>query len=378
MRETLYFKDDDSRLSFLQGNYITLTNMKDKDFERIIRFHLAPINISVQTMNPKLRCRMLNNRFAGRALKMMDRLYEAGIPMNGQIVLCKGVNDGRELDFSIRELTRYIPYMQSVSVVPVGLSRYREGLYPLEPFTPEECGQAIDLIESWQRKIYEEHGIHFIHASDEFYMQAGRPLPEAERYDGYIQLENGVGMMRMFINEFQEELEEVLAKEAYPGIKRNDDSGIWDEEYKEDIFVGYRWVDKEKTKPLFPFGYGLSYTTFDYGKAKADKAKMSANGTITISVPVTNSGSRDGQEIVQLYISDLKSSLPRPVKELKAFKKVNVPAGKTVTVDFTIDKGALSFFDPEKHDWVAEPGKFEALIAASSADIRSKVSFELE
>lgn len=166
--------------------------------------------------------------------------------------------------------------------------------------------------------------------------------------------------------------------EAYPGIKRNDDSGIWDEEYKEDIFVGYRWVDKEKTKPLFPFGYGLSYTTFDYGKAKADKAKMSANGTITISVPVTNSGSRDGQEIVQLYISDLKSSLPRPVKELKAFKKVNVPAGKTVTVDFTIDKGALSFFDPEKHDWVAEPGKFEALIAASSADIRSKVSFELE
>ena len=157
MRETLFFKDYDYRLSFLQGNYITLTNMKDKDFERIIRFHLAPINISVQTMNPKLRCRMLNNRFAGEALKKIDRLYEAGIPMNGQIVLCKGVNDGRELDFSIRELTRYIPYMQSVSVVPVGLSRYREGLYPLEPFTPEECGQAIDLIESWQRKIYEEH-----------------------------------------------------------------------------------------------------------------------------------------------------------------------------------------------------------------------------
>lgn len=206
MRETLYFKDDDSRLSFLQGNYITLTNMKDKDFERIIRFHLAPINISVQTMNPKLRCRMLNNRFAGEALKKIDRLYEAGIPMNGQIVLCKGVNDGRELDFSIRELTRYIPYMQSVSVVPVGLSRYREGLYPLEPFTPEECGQAIDLIESWQRKIYEEHGIHFIHASDEFYMQAGRPLPETERYDGYIQLENGVGMIRLMTEEVREAL----------------------------------------------------------------------------------------------------------------------------------------------------------------------------
>lgn len=206
MRETLYFKDDDSRLSFLQGNYITLTNMSDKDFERIIRFKLAPINISVQTMNPALRCRMLNNRFAGEALKKMDRLYEAGIPMNGQIVLCKGVNDREELDFSIRELTKYIPCMQSVSVVPVGLSRYREGLYPLEPFTPEECGEAIDLIESWQRRIFKEHGIHFIHASDEFYMQAGRPLPEAERYDGYQQLENGVGMIRLMTEEVREAL----------------------------------------------------------------------------------------------------------------------------------------------------------------------------
>lgn len=207
MRETLYFKDDDSRLSFLQGNYITLTNMKDKDFERIIRFRLAPINISIQTMNPQLRCKMLNNRFAGEALEKIDRLYEAEIPMNGQIVLCKGVNDGAELDFSIQKLVKYIPHMQSVSVVPVGLSRYREGLYPLEPFTPEECGEAIDLIESWQKKIYEEHGIHFIHASDEFYMQAGRPLPEAERYDGYIQLENGVGMIRLMTEEVREALD---------------------------------------------------------------------------------------------------------------------------------------------------------------------------
>ncbi len=206
MRETLYFKDDDSRLSFLQGNYITLTNMSDRDIDRIIRFHLSPINISVQTMNPELRCRMLNNRFAGEALEKLDRLYEAQIPMNGQIVLCKGVNDKEELNFSIQELTKYIPYMQSVSVVPVGLSKYREGLYPLEPFTAEECGEAIDLIESWQKKIYAEHGIHFIHASDEFYMQAGRPLPEAERYDGYIQLENGVGMIRLMTEEVNEAL----------------------------------------------------------------------------------------------------------------------------------------------------------------------------
>ncbi len=166
--------------------------------------------------------------------------------------------------------------------------------------------------------------------------------------------------------------------EAYPGVPRKDGSDIWDEEYKEDIFVGYRWVDKEKTKPLFPFGHGLSYTTFAYGKATANKSTMTADDKLTVSVPVTNKGNRDGQEVVQLYISDLKSSLPRPLKELKGFKKVNIPAGQTVTVEFTIDKKALSFFDPQKHDWVAEPGKFEALVAASSADIRSKVAFELQ
>ena len=213
MRETLYFKDDDSRLSFLQGNYITLTNMKDKDIERIIRFKLAPINISVQTTNPELRCKMLHNRFAGEALQKIDRLYEADIPMNGQIVLCRGVNDGAELDRSIRDLTKYIPAMQSVSVVPVGLSKYRDGLY-LEPFTPEQLGDTIDLIEKWQKKIYAEHGIHFIHASDEFYMGAGRPLPEADRYDGYIQLENGVGMIRLMEEEIAEALEQLHPGEA--------------------------------------------------------------------------------------------------------------------------------------------------------------------
>ncbi|MBQ7261748.1 MAG: radical SAM protein, partial [Lachnospiraceae bacterium] len=134
MRETLYFKDDDSRLSFLQGNYVTLTNMSDEDIERIIRYNLEPINISFQTTNPELRNKMMGNRFAGEALKKADRLFEAGVRMNGQIVLCKGINDGKELERSISDLSRYIPYLESVSVVPVGLSRFREGLYPLEPF----------------------------------------------------------------------------------------------------------------------------------------------------------------------------------------------------------------------------------------------------
>lgn len=148
--------------------------------------------------------------------------------------------------------------------------------------------------------------------------------------------------------------------------------------YNEGIFVGYRWVDKEKIKPLFSFGHGLSYTTFQYGKVSADKKEMAESDKITFSVNVKNTGNRDGQEIVQLYISDLKSSLPRPVKELKAFDKISLKAGEEKTVTFTIDKAALSFFDAAKHDWVAESGKFEALVGASSTDIKSKVAFDLK
>ena len=218
MRETLYFKDDDSRLSFLQGNYVTLTNMSDHDVERICRYHLSPINISFHTMNPELRCRMLNNRFAGEALKKVDTLNEAGIRMNGQIVLCKGLNDGAELEFSIRELMKYIPNLESVSVVPVGLTRFREGLYPLEPFGREEAVTVIETIERYQRECMERYGTHFIHASDEWYILAGRELPEEERYDGYLQLENGVGMVRLLLNEFEEALTQRKKKDMIAGM----------------------------------------------------------------------------------------------------------------------------------------------------------------
>lgn len=232
MRETLYFKDDDSRLSFLQGNYVTLTNMSDHDIDRIIHYHLAPINISFQTTNPKLRCKMLNNRFAGDIFPKVQRLFEAGIEMNGQIVLCKGLNDKEELERSIDDLTQYLPHLRSVSVVPVGLSKYRDGLYPLEPFSKEDAEQVIDTIESWQKKIFPEYGVHFIHASDEWYLLAGRELPEKERYDGYLQLENGVGMLRLLDTEVTEALKEKISdnrkrrisfatgKLAYPYICR--------------------------------------------------------------------------------------------------------------------------------------------------------------
>ena len=216
MRETLYFKDDDSRLSFLQGNYVTLTNMSDHDIERICRYRLSPINISFQTMNPELRCKMLNNRFAGEALKKVDILYEADIHMNGQIVLCKGLNDGRELEFSISQLMKYIPQLESVSVVPVGLTKYREGLYPLESFQKSDAEEVIDLIESYQKKCFEKYGIHFIHASDEWYILADREVPEEERYDGYLQLENGVGMLRLLMNEFEDAMEQKEREQSFP------------------------------------------------------------------------------------------------------------------------------------------------------------------
>lgn len=217
MRDTLYFKDDDSRLSFLQGNYVTLTNMKEKDLNRIIAYHLAPINISVQTTNPALRCMMLNNRFAGEALKKIDLLYENGIEMNGQIVLCRGINDGAELERSISDLTRYLPYMQSVSVVPVGLSRYREGLYPLEPFTKEDARAVLETVRRWQEICMQRHGTHFIHASDEWYLLAEQELPGEDSYDGYIQLENGVGMIRLLLDEFEEALLALCRTAENPG-----------------------------------------------------------------------------------------------------------------------------------------------------------------
>ncbi|MBO7363131.1 MAG: DUF512 domain-containing protein [Lachnospiraceae bacterium] len=206
MRDTLYFKDDDSRLSFLQGNYITLTNLSEKDLNRIVRYNLSPVNVSVHTMNPELRCKMLGNRFAGSSLSKLNVLAEAGIEMNGQIVLCKGINDGKELEYSISELMKFIPSFRSLSVVPVGLSKYRDGLFHLEPFEKEDSIEVIGIIEKYQKIAYEKYGIHFVHASDEWYLTAEMDLPEAERYDGYLQIENGVGMMRSFIDETDEQI----------------------------------------------------------------------------------------------------------------------------------------------------------------------------
>ena len=215
MRETLYFKDDDARLSFLQGNYITLTNITDEEINRIIDYRLEPINISFHTTNPKLRCEMLNNPTAGVALKRVKKLYQGNIKMNGQIVLCKGINDGAELEKTLNDLFEYAPLLQSVSIVPVGMTRYREGLVPLEPFTKKEARKVIQTIRKWQNISVEGGGNHFLHGSDEWYILAEEDLPEEASYDDYLQLENGVGMMRLFINEVNEELKN------HPGDQRH-------------------------------------------------------------------------------------------------------------------------------------------------------------
>ena len=201
MRETLYFKDDDTRLSFLQGNYVTLTNLKDEDLDRIIRYKLAPINISVQATEPDLRRQMLNNRFAGDILEKIKKLADAQIPMNGQVVLCKGYNDKEHLDRTISDLSQFLPYMESLSVVPIGVTKFRDGLTKIDPFNRDEAREVLDQIHSWQRKLKEQYGNRFVHASDEWFLLAELPLPDEEYYEGYGQIENGVGMLRSFISE---------------------------------------------------------------------------------------------------------------------------------------------------------------------------------
>ena len=207
MRKTLYFKDDDSRLSFLHGNYITLTNLHDKDIDRIIEMHISPVNISVHTTNPSLRVKMMHNKRAGEVLSYMRRLADAGISLCGQIVLCKGLNDGVELDRSMRELSELFPAMQSVSIVPAGLTRFREKLYPLEGFNKEEAAAVIDQVDSFAKAFEEKSGSRMFFCSDEFYLKAERELPEESYYEGYPQIENGVGMITSLMTEFREELD---------------------------------------------------------------------------------------------------------------------------------------------------------------------------
>ena len=206
MRDSLYFKDDDSRLSFLYGNYVTLTNMKIEDIMRLIRYRISPVNISVHTTNPDLRVFMLKNKRANQILDHIQLLANYEIEMNMQIVLCKGINDGEELDRTIRDLAQFMPHAKSVSVVPVGLTKCRNGLYPLVPFEKEDCAAVVRQIKNLQERFLKEHGTRFVYASDEFFINAGMELPEESEYEDFPQIENGVGMIASMEAEFMRAL----------------------------------------------------------------------------------------------------------------------------------------------------------------------------
>jgi len=207
MRESLYFKDDDDRLSFLHGNYVTLTNLKDEDIDRIIKMHISPVNVSVHTTNPELRVKMMKNKHAGEVLSYLGRMADAGIALCTQIVLCKGLNDGAELDRTLHDLIQYYPSLRSCAIVPVGLTKYREKLYPLEAFTPEECAAVIEQVNTYGNWCLKKYGTRIFYCSDEFYVRAGLPLPTEEFYEDYSQIENGVGMLTSMKAEFDMELD---------------------------------------------------------------------------------------------------------------------------------------------------------------------------
>lgn len=212
MRESIYFKDDDSRLSFLFGNYITLTNLEDSDIDRIIKMHISPVNVSVHTMNKELRVKMMKNKRAGECLSYIYRLAEAGIELNTQLVLCPGINDGEELEYSISELSRLYPAVRSIAAVPVGVTRHREGLFDMPEYTAEAAAQVIDIIDRMGGELKKKHGTRLVYAADEFYLKAGRSIPDADYYEDYPQIENGVGMWTSFADEAEDIISELDVK----------------------------------------------------------------------------------------------------------------------------------------------------------------------
>ena len=231
MRETVYFKDDDTRLSFLQGNYVTMTNMTDEEIDRMIKMRISPVNISVHTTNPDLRVKMLSNKNAGKIYEIMKKFADANLFMNCQIVLCPGFNDGDELDRTISDLAALYPHVNSLSVVPVGLTRFREGLCPLTPFDKELAVKCVNQVEKWQEKILNKHGSRMVYIADELYIMAERDIPSADEYEGFPQIENGVGLIASLEEEFKSALSLIKKKKrsrsvamatgelAYPFIK---------------------------------------------------------------------------------------------------------------------------------------------------------------
>lgn len=326
MRDTLYFKDDDARLSFLQGNYITLTNMKDEDFQRIIDYRLSPVNISVHTTNEKLRCEMLNNRFAGKVLKRLDILYEAGIEMNGQIVLCKDYNDKDELEKTIHDLTKYIPVMRSLSVVPVGLTDYRDNLRKLEPFEKEDAVDVLNIIRKWQNICRTHFNTSFVYASDEWYIMADEEIPDGVSYEGYEQIENGVGMVRSFLDDFNTALDELKNR----GINRQAEKNLSLTFVTGVLFSPYLEKCLEELQRAFPyfsyevctvindfFGHKITVTGLLTGQDIINQLKGRKTGDYII---LPDSLLRSGEDVLldDITVSDIEDTLQKKIHIVKS------------------------------------------------------------
>ena len=242
MRESLYFKDDDSRLSFLQGNFVTLTNMKDEDIDRIIKYRISPINVSVHTTNPELRKQMLNNRFAGDIYERLIKLSKACISINCQVVLCPGINDGEELIKTVEDLYKLYPSIENVAVVPVGITKYKEGLFNFKLFDKESASREIENIKALQDKYIKEIGIPFVRLSDEFYVTAGAKIPASEFYEDFNQLEDGVGMIRIFRDNIDKDLERLARN------KRGKFTMITGKSAYEEVFAASKKIENVNNK----------------------------------------------------------------------------------------------------------------------------------
>ena len=316
MRETLYIKDDDYRLSFWQGNFVTLTNVKEAELQRIIDQRMGPLFISVHTTNPELRARMLNNRFAGNIMDQLSKLAKAGIEMHTQVVLCPDINDGAELKRTIEDLAGLWPEIQSMAVVPVGVTKYRQGLYNLRTFTQSEASQVIDLVEGYQQEFLEQWGDSFVYASDEFYVMAGKPIPPTENYGNFPQTENGVGLARLFLDEW-DSIKDDLPQRISSNHRVTLVTGTSGAAILQQVVDGLNQikdlqVDLEVVKNQF-FGESVTVTGLLTGGdiIKALKNKNLGDAVILPSVML-----RDGEEVFldDVTVSDVADKIQTPVE----------------------------------------------------------------
>lgn len=313
MRDTLYFKDDDSRLSFFMGNYVTLTNMSFEDIDRIIKYRMSPINISVHTTNPDLRVFMLKNKSAADIMEKIQKLIEGGIEVNCQIVSCLGINDGEELDRSIRDLGSLYPGVNSVSVVPVGITKYREGLSYLKPYDIDSSAKVIKQVEKWQNTFLDKYGSRITYIADEFYIMAGEKIPEYEDYEEFPQIENGVGLIAQLKREFSECLQDLdyeLSVPRFVSIATGVSSYIYIREMADKLEEKYKnnlKINIYKIENRF-FGKNVTVTGLLTGKDICEQLKGSELGSELL---ISRSMLRSGEQVLldDYTVSDLEEKL---------------------------------------------------------------------